>query len=241
MTMKLDFGVQGPASLSLSTTMSSEPISGRTGTAATSSGRCMAVWRSQRTSLSALCGTRERLPAYQRPRATATLRTPQLLCTARRSFSLSQACPQKISHLHGVHRLPSALLKDPDWALGLANPMRGIQAHAVSFANVTDCIVSFEQHPKLRYAAGNQHFRVWRALLQPDSRHSEQNSSKELTGSVRALRERPGHWAVILSRGGHFAATLFNVHVKPGKGQGKHETSPFEVLTHKTFHKYVVR
>ncbi|CAL5219276.1 g1077 [Coccomyxa viridis] len=110
-----------------------------------------------------------------------------------------------------------------------------------SDSDAEDSPATVHRTPELLFVSGNQHFRVWRALLQPDSRHSEQNSSKELTGSVRALRERPGHWAVILSRGGHFAATLFNVHVKPGKGQGKHETSPFEVITHKTFHKYVVR
>ena len=92
----------------------------------------------------------------------------------------------------------------------------------------------------MRHGVGNLHFKVWRALLQPDSRHSEQNS-KESAGSLQALRQQTGHWAVVLSRGGHFAATLFNVHVKPGKGQGKHETPPFEVITHKTFHKYVVR
>ncbi len=110
----------------------------------------------------------------------------------------------------------------------------------MSFAKVTDCMSSAKQLLGLCYDAGDQHFRVWRALLLPDSRHIEQNIA-ELTGSLRALRERSGHWAVILSRGGHFAATLFNVHVKPGKGQGKHETPPFEVITHKTFHKYVVR
>ena len=88
--------------------------------------------------------------------------------------------------------------------------------------------------------AGDQHFRVWRELLQPDSRHSEQDS-EGLTGSLRALRHNPGRWAVILSRGGHFAATLFSLDVKPGKGQGKHEAPLFEVVTHKTFHKYVVR
>ena len=92
----------------------------------------------------------------------------------------------------------------------------------------------------MRRGVGDQHFKVWRALLQPDSRQREQ-SSKELPGSLQAQRRRPGHWAVILSRGGHFAATLFDVHVKPGRGQGKHETPPFEVFTHKTFHKYVVR
>lgn len=81
---------------------------------------------------------------------------------------------------------------------------------------------------------------MWRALLLSDSRHGDQ-SREEATASLQALRRQPGHWAVILSRGGHFAATLFNVHVKPGKGQGKHETPPFEVIMHKTFHKYVVR
>lgn len=81
---------------------------------------------------------------------------------------------------------------------------------------------------------------MWRALLQPDTRQSE-HSAEELASSLRALRKETGHWGVILSRGGHFAAALFNVRVKPGKGQGKHETPPFEVVMHKTFHRYVVR
>ena len=97
MTPMLNMVMQGPASLFSATMTSSEPISGRTGTAAMSSEKYMAVWRSQRTSSSALCGMRARLPAYQRPRATATLRTLQLLCTARRRSSLSQACLQTMA------------------------------------------------------------------------------------------------------------------------------------------------
>ena len=88
--------------------------------------------------------------------------------------------------------------------------------------------------------SGDQHFRLWRAVLQSDDRHEKQ-SREQLADALRAVRRQSGHWAVILSRGGHFAATLFNVRVKPGKGQGKHEGLPYEVLMHKTFHKYVVR
>jgi len=126
--------------------------------------------------------------------------------------------------------------------LQAAHQMNASWTRAVRrFTGNNDSPVALLAHAKgLNNCTGDQHFKVWRALLQPDSRHSEQ-SKEQLLSSLQALRRQPGHWAVILSRGGHFAATLLNVHVKPGKGQGKHETPPFEVVMHKTFHKYVVR
>ena len=100
---RFDIHLQEPVSLCLPTTMSSEPISGQIGIAAMLSARCMAVSCSQRMTLSALCGTWERRPAYQHPRATATLRTLRLLCTARQNSTLSQACLHASSHLHKLH------------------------------------------------------------------------------------------------------------------------------------------
>ncbi len=84
-------------------------------------------------------------------------------------------------------------------------------------------------------------FKVWRALLAPDKSAPDQAA---LVGSLRGLRqEASSEWAVILSRGGHFAAAIFNVRPagRPAAGQGQHCALPFEVLAHKTFHRYVVR
>ena len=55
-------------------------------------------------------------------------------------------------------------------------------------------------------------------------------------GPARLLAT-PGHWAVILARGGHFAAALFDVH-PPGGGRGG---PPAVAVRHKTAHRYVVR
>ena len=88
---------------------------------------------------------------------------------------------------------------------------------------------------------GDTVFKVWRALLAPDRITPDQAA---LEGSLHGLRqEASSEWAVILSRGGHFAAALFNVRPagRPASGQGRHEAPPFEVLAHKTFHRYVVR
>lgn len=88
--------------------------------------------------------------------------------------------------------------------------------------------------------AGEKVFKVWRALLHPDQRHGEPDRAL-LAGSLLKVRQESGHWAVILSRGGHFAATIFNVSAVRASGQGKHDAPPYDVLDHKTFHRYVVR
>jgi hypothetical protein len=89
-------------------------------------------------------------------------------------------------------------------------------------------------------AAGDRVFKVWRALLHPDQRHSEPEPAA-LADRLRQLRQGRGHWAIILSRGGHFAAAVFDVQPRARTGQGKHEAQPYKVLLHKTFHRYVVR
>jgi len=88
--------------------------------------------------------------------------------------------------------------------------------------------------------AGEKVLKVWRALLHPDQRHGEPDRAL-LAGSLLKVRQGSGHWAVILSRGGHFAATIFSVSAVRISGQGKHDTPPYDVLDHKTFHRYVVR
>lgn len=88
--------------------------------------------------------------------------------------------------------------------------------------------------------AGEQVFKVWRALLHPNQRHGEPDKAL-LADRLLTVRQGTGHWVVLLSRGGHFAATIFNVSGGRLSGQGKHDGPPYEVLVHKTFHRYVVR
>ncbi|KAK9908857.1 hypothetical protein WJX75_003876 [Coccomyxa subellipsoidea] len=90
------------------------------------------------------------------------------------------------------------------------------------------------------FVSGEQVFKVWRALLHPDQRHGEPDQAL-LADRLLTVRQGTGHWVVLLSRGGHFAATIFNVSGGRLSGQGKHDGPPYEVLVHKTFHRYVVR
>ncbi|EIE25625.1 hypothetical protein COCSUDRAFT_83632 [Coccomyxa subellipsoidea C-169] len=88
------------------------------------------------------------------------------------------------------------------------------------------------------FASGDQVFKVWRALLHPDQRHGEPDRAL-LADRLLEVRRGSGHWVVLLSRGGHFAATIFNVSAP--RRSGNHEAPPYEVVVHKTFHRYVVR
>lgn len=49
-------------------------------------------------------------------------------------------------------------------------------------------------------------------------------------------------WAVVIASGGHFAATVFDLAPSPsGKQQSKGEPLLYDIVAHKTFHRYVVR
>ncbi|KAK9810484.1 hypothetical protein WJX72_011395 [[Myrmecia] bisecta] len=88
--------------------------------------------------------------------------------------------------------------------------------------------------------AGGKHFAVWRPLLLPDSSKApptDVDAGQQLAG----LRSSPGTWAVILSRGGHFVAAIFALKPAQPKQQSKEQPLLFEVVAHKTFHRYVVR
>jgi len=68
-------------------------------------------------------------------------------------------------------------------------------------------------------------------------------SAKAPAGSATASAEaaRP-RWAVVVASGGHFAAAIFDIAPLPhGKQQPKTEPPLFDVVAHKTMHRYVVR
>ena len=71
--------------------------------------------------------------------------------------------------------------------------------------------------------------------------------------ALRALRDGARPWAVVLARGGHFAASVFDptkfasgthagacVEKKP-RGPIENVVPPASAILHKTFHRYVVR
>ena len=83
---------------------------------------------------------------------------------------------------------------------------------------------------------------IWRCLLGPTAKAGA--STQQLTESLRELGKDSGIWIVVLSRGGHFAAAVFECRPQPGKAHqaAKGGNTPlFSVLAHKTFHRYVVR
>lgn len=81
---------------------------------------------------------------------------------------------------------------------------------------------------------------MWRCLVSPAA--AEAQSAAEARDVLARLRARPPRWAVVVSSGGHFAAAIFAMAPPPaGKQQPKAERPLFEVVAHKTFHRYVVR
>ena len=81
---------------------------------------------------------------------------------------------------------------------------------------------------------------MWKVLLGPDVRNTTPETLKE---RLQALRSDAGIWCVLMSRGGHFAAAIFECNKKQSKNSGTNieEAALFKILVHKTFHKYVVR
>jgi len=91
----------------------------------------------------------------------------------------------------------------------------------------------------LNFAEGTR-FAVWRCLLTAEHHHHEVASHSQQLGQLQRLRQNPGLWVVIMLRGGHFAGAVFRMRDTSGSRTG-HNLEPYEVLAHKTFHRYVVR
>lgn len=93
-----------------------------------------------------------------------------------------------------------------------------------------------------RLCADGKRCAVWRCVLAPEaaSRGAAAPSDAALLRALHALRASPSRWAVILSRGGHFAAAVFELLperlAKPGQG-----AAAWEAVAHRSVHRYVVR
>ncbi|KAG2450545.1 hypothetical protein HYH02_005046 [Chlamydomonas schloesseri] len=96
-------------------------------------------------------------------------------------------------------------------------------------------------------AADGSPFSVWRCLLRQDhvkAAADQPSGPQQLLGELRRLRAAAGKWVVVLLRGGHFAATVFKAREGRAANPGKHDADGlegFDVVAHKTFHRYVVR
>lgn len=100
------------------------------------------------------------------------------------------------------------------------------------------CCLSMMFRP-FYHPADGRHIAVWRSLLAPAATNAP---SAEAQRALVQLRRQPPRWAVFVSSGGHFAAAIFAMAPPPaGKQQPKAERPLFEVIAHKTFHRYVVR
>ena len=98
-------------------------------------------------------------------------------------------------------------------------------------------------------------FAVWQTLFMsegeaaqsapvpsPDAGPSNTNAGP--VAVLQQLRQKSGSiWVVVLSGGGHFAAAVFSLQPAPAKGSNapRADTPFFQVVAHKTFHRYVVR
>lgn len=81
---------------------------------------------------------------------------------------------------------------------------------------------------------------VWRSLLEPPAQKGRLSQQQLLT-NMQMLHKAPGRWAIILSQGGHFAASLFECMPAQQGQQSKKEPPAFSTVDHKTFHRYVIR
>lgn len=80
-------------------------------------------------------------------------------------------------------------------------------------------------------------FGVWRCLLVSQKSAKDEGEDSKLLSAFRNLSEMQ-NWAVILAKGGHFAAACFE-RVKPPNPKSKGPL--YKVKQHKTLHRYVIR
>ena len=61
------------------------------------------------------------------------------------------------------------------------------------------------------------------------------SSERELIAGMQYMEQATGRWLVVIARGGHFAAALFDMRATK---KGKHANDEqFQVVAHRTFHR----
>jgi hypothetical protein len=100
--------------------------------------------------------------------------------------------------------------------------------------------------PQFAFAgADGKRYACWRPLVAPDRDraaswgHAPPPTADQCLATLRTLRQQGGRWAVIMLRGGHFVAAVFNV--DPARVANTRQADKFEALAHKSAHRYVVR
>jgi hypothetical protein len=91
-------------------------------------------------------------------------------------------------------------------------------------------------------AADGKRYSCWRSVVAPDRDRAPPGpppSADSCLAALRSLRHSGGRWAVVMLRGGHFAAAVFGV--EPARVADPRRADKFEVLAHKSAHRYVVR
>lgn len=84
---------------------------------------------------------------------------------------------------------------------------------------------------------------MWKCLLVQDHIRAQQQepaSHEALLAELARLRASKGQFVVVLMRGGHFAAAVFRAK-PPTRIKEPTFADLYEVVAHKTFHRYVVR
>lgn len=96
-------------------------------------------------------------------------------------------------------------------------------------------------HPTLALPADGKRYACWRPLVAPDRDRTAgpPPSAHTCLSALRDLRQHGGRWAVIMLRGGHFAAAVLRL--DPARVANPRQPDKFEVLAHKSAHRYVVR
>lgn len=79
----------------------------------------------------------------------------------------------------------------------------------------------------------SQYFSLWNAVLWEDTRGVKDVHASALIAALQDVALRHTKWALVMNRGGHFAAAVFDVRTKQRQG------TTFAVLEHKTFHRFV--
>ena len=94
----------------------------------------------------------------------------------------------------------------------------------------------------------NRFLAIWKCLLFQDHGRGSQAASQESQAVQldRLLQVASSHpsWVVIMLRGGHFAAAVLKARGGSSaawKSKLDPSSEPFDVVEHKTFHRYLVR